>query len=468
MKPSFIALIAIFVPRAMFAAAPGDDVAKNVQPLVAKYCGDCHSDDGDTEFRIDLLGDLRRMRGDKRLVAKIVSQLENHKMPPPDELQPSADERRRLLEYVKTASTPDPSRPDEIEPGRVVMRRLSRYEYANTVRDLFQMSKPTWRFTAPPGTEFPEGGVEYSKRTYNLPWNLPPDEVDYGFDNIGDVLTMSPYLMESYFEVGGLVIDRVAADSVPDKSVPDKSVPDATQDDKARRIKILPIRPTAMRCEEAAARENLAVLAERAFRRPVTGAEVQPLVDLFHLAAQERSDIRQGDANSVAGVVGVARFSVSRRTGRGCRRRSAASQRLRTRQPVVVFPLEQHARCRVVSLAREKRLTDPAMIETQVRRMLLDPRAESLAEHFAPLWLQIDDIQAVMPDPTLYSAFYRRFLGGEMRTEAIMLFDSLIARDRSILDLVDARHDVRQRKIGRVLRAHQEGSQQVRRLRFLA
>jgi hypothetical protein len=89
-------------------------------------------------------------------------------------------------------------------------------------------------------------------------------------------------------------------------------------------------------------------------------------------------------------------------------------------------------------LARERKLADPAVLEQQVRRMLADPRAESLAEHFASQWLQIEEIQAAMPDFALYSAFYQRFLGGMMRTEAIMLFDSMIVRDRSILDLVRA------------------------------
>src|SRR5262249_13961230 len=89
-------------------------------------------------------------------------------------------------------------------------------------------------------------------------------------------------------------------------------------------------------------------------------------------------------------------------------------------------------------LAHAGKLHEPAVLEQQCRRMLRDPRAESLAEHFAPLWLHVDDIQAAMPDPMLYPGYYQRFLAGTMRTEAIMLFDSVIVRDRSILDLVSA------------------------------
>ena len=143
----------------------------------------------------------------------------------------------------------------------------------------------------PPGTEIPEKGIEYSRRTYNLPWNLPPDEVDYGFDNIGDVLTLPPHLLESYFEVGGLVIDRVMADTVPDRAT----------NETTRRPKALAIRPGPSKSEELAARENLALLAQRAFRRPVAAAEVQKLVDLFLLGSPAGTDIRRRHEDSLAG-----------------------------------------------------------------------------------------------------------------------------------------------------------------------
>jgi hypothetical protein len=70
--------------------------------------------------------------------------------------------------------------------------------------------------------------------------------------------------------------------------------------------------------------------------------------------------------------------------------------------------------------------------------MLRDPKAEALAEHFAPQWLQVGNIQAAMPEPMLFPAFYRRSIPWGMYTEVIMFFDSVIVEDRSILDLVAA------------------------------
>jgi hypothetical protein len=349
-------------------------------------------------------------------------------MPPADEAQPTVDERRRLLDWVKTGSQTDPNAAADADPGRVVMRRLSRYEYANTVRDLFAMSKPVWKYSPPPGTPFPEQGVEYSKRTYSLPWNLPPDEVDYGFDNIGEVLTLPPHLLESYFEVAGLVIDRVMADTVPDQ----------TTGDKTRRVRVLPIRPSEKRTEVVAARENLNLLASRAFRRPVTDDEVTPLVDLFTLAREKEPTFDAAMEVPLRALLVSPDFlfRVERVGAETDDVRPLDDYELASR--LSFFLWASMPDDELFRLAQTRKLSDPAVLEAQVRRMLLDPRAESLAEHIAPQWLGIADIQAKMPDPDLFPAFYQRFLAGAMRTEAVMLFDSVMTRDRSVLDLVSA------------------------------
>src|ERR671933_616796 len=86
--------------------------------------------------------------------------------------QPAADEKKAVLtwldaELAKTACT------GPIDPGRVTLRRLNRAEYNNTVRDLLGMDFQ-------PAEDFPS------------------DDVGYGFDNIGDVLAVSPLLFEKY------------------------------------------------------------------------------------------------------------------------------------------------------------------------------------------------------------------------------------------------------------------------------
>src|SRR6185436_8850898 len=79
--------------------------------------------------------------------------------------------KSRVDAWIKTAVfKSDPHNPD---PGRVTVRRLNRVEYRNSIRDLL--------------------GVEF-----NADVEFPPDDTGYGFDNIGDVLTVSPMLIEKY------------------------------------------------------------------------------------------------------------------------------------------------------------------------------------------------------------------------------------------------------------------------------
>ena len=112
-------------------------------------------------------------------------------MPPPGKPKPSPDEIRILQNWIKyDAFRADPNDPD---PGRVTLRRLNRVEYRNTIRDLM--------------------GIDF--RTDE---EFPADDSGYGFDNIGDVLTVSPLLLEKYIQAA----ETIVAKSVPTVS---KAVP---------------------------------------------------------------------------------------------------------------------------------------------------------------------------------------------------------------------------------------------------
>lgn len=396
--------------------------AKEVRPLLVKYCAACHgAKEPAGGLDMAVLDDEQRRRSDRRLLTKLAIKLRDSKMPPRDEArQPSSAERQRLVAWVE--SMQDSKGSSSPDPGHVVMRRLTRYEYANTVRDLFTLgAKKTWRYFVAPGTEFPKEGIQYTSRTLKLPWNLPPDEVDYGFDNIGEVLTLPPHLMESYFEVADLVVDRVLAD-------------------KKARPAVLPVRPGADKSEKDAARDNLATLAQRAFRRPVTNADVQPLVDLFSLARARVDSFDEAMKVPLKAMLVAPDFlfHVERvdPRGRDTDGRPLNDYELACRLSYFLWSSMPDAE--LFRLAAQAKLTDPAVLEQQVRRMLRDPKVEALAEHFAPQWLQIENIQAVMPNPELFPVFYRGFTGVAMRMEAIMFFDSVVIQDRRILDLIDS------------------------------
>lgn len=155
---------------------------KDVQPILSEYCYDCHGDGMNKgkvafdEFKSD--EDLVNRRD---LWSAVLRNLRAGLMPPEKKPRPSPAEVRRLENWVKyDAFGLDPKDPD---PGRVTIRRLNRVEYRNTVRDL---------------TGF----------DYKVDDELPPDDSGYGFDNIGDVLTISPMLLEKYMQAAETIVAK--------------------------------------------------------------------------------------------------------------------------------------------------------------------------------------------------------------------------------------------------------------------
>jgi mono/diheme cytochrome c family protein len=145
--------------------------AREVAPLVAKYCVGCHSPQS-AAGGIDLTdktlaGVLKHRAAWEKAAANTAA----HNMPPREMPQPTQSERDRISGFVESVISQADCQLND--PGRVTMRRLNRAEYNNTVRDLL--------------------GVDL-----RLADSFPSDDVGYGFDNIGDVLSLSPLLMEKY------------------------------------------------------------------------------------------------------------------------------------------------------------------------------------------------------------------------------------------------------------------------------
>ena len=91
----------------------------------------------------------------------------------------------------------------------------------------------------------------------------------------------------------------------------------------------------------------------------------------------------------------------------------------------------------LLKTAKAGLLGSPLGLEKQVRRMLLDPRAEALSTRFASQWLRLQDLDKIRPDALLYP-FYDATLAEGLRRETQLLFDSIVREDRSVLDLLTA------------------------------
>ncbi|HZH97927.1 MAG TPA: DUF1587 domain-containing protein, partial [Fimbriimonadaceae bacterium] len=153
----------------------------DIQPLVKQYCAKCH--DG-----LDPIGgiSLTKYSSSEALVKdpktweRVIANVKSGHMPPEGAAQPSKIDRDRLIGAVETVLSAGCETDD---PGRVTVRRLNRQEYNNTIRDLL--------------------GIDFKPAD-----DFPSDDVGYGFDNIGDVLTVSPLLMEKYLDAAEAIAQK--------------------------------------------------------------------------------------------------------------------------------------------------------------------------------------------------------------------------------------------------------------------
>ncbi len=169
---------------------------REIEPIMVNYCYDCHGDGvKEGELALDDFGSISEMVADRDQWQKIRDHIDFRLMPPPDEFAPEEEERAKLVRWIDDAIFPvDPANPD---PGEIALRRLNRTEYENTIRDLL--------------------GVEIDTAEI-----LPPDDSGYGFDNIGDVLTISPVHMERYLDASRIALER-ALDFTPAR-FPEKKI----------------------------------------------------------------------------------------------------------------------------------------------------------------------------------------------------------------------------------------------------
>ncbi|VTR96898.1 DUF1592 domain-containing protein [Tuwongella immobilis] len=158
-----------------------------LQPFLAKYCNTCHNDVKQSAGLIltDYVNEAvaKKRREVWLLVADNVA---SKAMPPKNGPQPTQAERDAVLKYL-TGKLTAIECGVEHNPGRVTLRRLNRAEYNNTIRDLI--------------------GIDFTPAD-----DFPSDDVGYGFDNIGDVLSLPPILLEKYLNAAEQVMNRAIVD----------------------------------------------------------------------------------------------------------------------------------------------------------------------------------------------------------------------------------------------------------------
>jgi mono/diheme cytochrome c family protein len=186
------------------------------------------------------------------------------------------------------------------------------------------------------------------------------------------------------------------------------------------------------------AHERLAGFLTRAFRRPVDEKMVSRYVEVFDEALDRDLPFEAAMKAALAAALTSPEFLyiTEAGTGRGSVK-PLADHELATR--LAYFLWSAPPDDELLSAG----LSDPAVLEAQTRRLMSDPRARELSESFATQWLRLDQLMTAKPDPKLFKGFYsgpqgKVTLHGSMLVEALLLFETVLVEDRSILDLLAA------------------------------
>jgi hypothetical protein len=204
------------------------------------------------------------------------------------------------------------------------------------------------------------------------------------------------------------------------------------------RERIFVCRPASPELEAECAREIIRAFGRRAFRRPVTDGEIEPLFS-FYRAGREAGSFDSGIEMAVRRILADPEFVF---------RFERAPEQVSVGTPYRVSDLELASRLsfflwssipdeELLTLAEQGALGDPSVLRQQVGRMLGDPRSAALVENFSGQWLFLRELANRNPDLLVFPDFDEN-LRGSFARETELLFETIVREDRSVFDVLDA------------------------------
>ncbi len=366
--------------------------ATHIAPFLAKYCTTCH---GGAKPKGDLALDAFKDEGsvmqERETWQQAIQNLRSGRMPPRQaQVRPTPNEIAVVSRWLDSLlGTADTGKKD---PGRVTIRRFTRLEYRNTIRELL--------------------GVDFDVSSF------PGDESHQGFNTNADSVSLPPLLMEKYVDAAEKIAALVFKTPAARKRLMTSEPLDKTKKESARQI--------------------LETLVSRAYRRPATPSEVDRLLRLVNgeLEKQAEDSFDKAIQLALQAVLISPHFLLRIELDPEPDNPSAV-------RPVNDYELASRLSYFLWSSMPDEELFEHAgkgtlrqNLEAQVRRMLRDPKAHALAESFGGQWLETRRLKVVTPDKDLFPRFDED-LRDAMFQETALFFAAIISEDRSVLDFVD-------------------------------
>jgi hypothetical protein len=251
--------------------------------------------------------------------------------------------------------------------------------------------------------------------------NITPLEHTLADVDIGDYreLTIFPHLRE--FEIAG-----------PFNAT-------GVSDTESRR-RVFTCRPLSADEEQACATKIITNLVSKAYRKPATSEDLEGLMN-FYDKGRKTGNFETGVRTALQAILAspkfVFRFEQQPSTVKPGQTYRVGDLELASRLSYFLWntiPDDE-----LLNVAKKGTLHDPLVLEKQVKRLIADPRSESLSTKFASQWLHLPDLETINPDAFYYPQ-YDHTLGMAMRRETELFFDSVVREDRNVMDLLTANY----------------------------
>ena len=424
--------------------------------LFKARCVECHGKGGKVKGKLNLLevdsaGALAR---DLERLETIIDVLEAREMPPESEPELSDQQRGAVVTELRGVLRAALAKDAGFAPTPI--RRMNRLQYNNAVQDLLGLKVSV--FPLPEKMMRDRSGY-FAKALAAKPPRMPdamtvssrplgksglieprlagvgpfPQDprAEHGFDNRGDHLSLSPFLLEAFFKLSRRIVQ--------------------SQNFGTRTVGIwktffLPPAGDDLKTSKAVVRTRLEPFLKRAFRRPAPKALLDRYTQHVHMQLDAGMDFTDAMKEAVSAVLSSPRFLY-------LYDQPATNKVL---EPLDGYDLASRLSFlfwgsipddELLRLAGDGSLAKPAVLRAEVNRLLADPKLKRFCDSFPSQWLQLDNIISSVPDKQKFPDFY--YAPPDYRTtmdmmmEPLLLFETVLIENRSILEFIDSDYTFR-------------------------
>jgi hypothetical protein len=432
--------------------------------LFSSHCIQCHGKDGKVKGKVDLLkysadGDLRNA---PELLQAVLDAIDFGEMPPEDEKQIPLPIRDSALTHLQALLNESVGKDPVFASTRI--RRMNRFQYANAVQDLlnlkvsvFPLPEKMMRDRSGYFNKAIKGGMPDSLTVSSRPLGksglieprlsgvgpFPQDlRAEHGYDNQADHLSLSPLLMEAFFQLSRTIVtsSTFGPNTVGIWKDFFQAPPEEEDFEKALTGRLKPF-------------------LTRAFRRPVKKETLERYLTHALGSLKKGASFEATMKDVVSAVLASPRFLYLYDSLES--EQDAFSEEVFLASRLSFFLWGSLPDEELLELARTGRLSNPKILDGQLDRILSDPKLKRFCDSFPTQWLQLDRIISAVPDEKTYPDFYyappsyRTTM--DMMMEPLLLFETVLLEDRPVLDFIDANYTYRSARLRKWLGEEPQG-----------